>query len=462
MGRITVIGTGWTTGQLTLEACEIMKRGARIILHTERCACAEWLRAQGIGYESLDALYETCDDFDEHARAAAKAVLEASTDGDVVYGVFDVRDRSVAELTGVADGVRVVAGPPAEGALLALARGESRVVAASDWENFHPAARENCFIRELDSRELAAEVKLRLMEAYPESREIWMMNAGEAPVRMPLYKMDRATRYDHRTCALVPAAGMFDGLERYDFEHLNEILRRLCAPDGCPWDRVQTHASLRPYIVEEAYEVVDAIDAGDDDHLYDELGDMLLQVALHAEIARRHGEFDISDVTTAICEKMIHRHTHIFGRDRVEDADAVIDLWNRNKMAERGQTTRTEVLKSVTRSLPALLRAVKVLKRSAEVGYGEDDMRSSAERAAGQIRALAEADDPEAALGEALLSVADIARLCRIDPEIALNTAVNRFIGRFERVEREIIQNYGKSEGLTPETFSKYWELVKL
>ena len=462
MGTITVIGAGWTAGQLTIEACEILKKTPKIVLHTDHCGCAQWLRDNDIAFESLDGLYERFDDFDAHAHAAAQAVLDASGEADAAYVVFDVRDRSVAALAEMRGDVRVVAGPPAEGALLAFATGESRMLAAAEWEGFHPAARENCFVRELDSREMAAEVKLRLMDAYPEETEIWLMQSGEAPVRMRLFELDRAARYDHMTCALVPAAGDILKLERYDFEHLNEIMRLLCGPNGCPWDRAQTHASLRPYILEEAYEVIDAIDEGDPDHLYDELGDMLLQVALHAEIARRHGEFDISDVTTVICEKMIQRHSHVFGSDHVDDADAVIGLWNRNKMAERGQTTRTEVLRGVTKALPSLLRAVKVLKRSAEVGLAEDDVRACVEAGAERLRALPDSGDAEALLGDALLMIANAARLEKVDPEIALNAAIDRFIDRFERAEREIINNCGKIEGLSPESLKKYWDLVKL
>lgn len=461
MGRITVLGTGWTAGQLTLEACGLLKSGARIILHTDHSGCADWLRDQGIGFESLDALYESCEEFDEHAEMAAQAVLDAAADADVVYGVFDVRDRSAVALLRRAEYARVVAGPPAEGALLACATGEGRTVEASDWESFHPAARENCFIRELDNRELAAEVKLRLMDAYPEEAPIWLLQADESPRRMPLYELDRADHYDHRTCALIPAAKDIMALERYDFEHLNEIMRRLCAPDGCPWDRVQTHQTLRPYILEEAYEVIDAIDTGDPEHLYDELGDMLLQVALHAEIARRHGEFDITDVTTAICEKMIHRHSHIFGSDRVDSADEVLDLWSRNKMAERGQDTHAQVLRTITRSLPALLRAVKVLKRSAEAGLAEPDASASAQRCARKLGAM-DGDGDEALLGEALLEICNVARLKGIDPEIALNGAISRFVDRFDAAEREIIRICGNIEAMNPESLRKYWDLVNL
>ena len=456
MGRITVAGVGWRRGQLTLEAAEALTGGARVVLHTERCACAGWLREKGIAYEALDGLYDEYDDFDEHAAAAAEAVLQAARDGDVVYGVMDVRDRSVIRLMAEAETLpAVLAGPPAEGALLALVSGEARCVEASDWEDFHLTAREHCFVREIDSRELACEVKLKLMEVYPEESEIWFMAGDAAPVKLPLYALDRVEGFDHRACALVPAQRDLLKLERYDAEHLNELLRRLCAPDGCPWDRVQTHESLRPYIIEEAYEVIDAIDEQDPDHLYDELGDMLLQVALHAEIGRKHGEFDISDVTTAICRKMLHRHTHVFGRDRADNAEEVLGLWSRNKMAERGQKTVAEAMRDITRALPATLRAAKVVKRAAEVGVQpeSDDALTDACR---------QAMTREDGLGEALFDLCALSKRRGVDPELALNAATEKFVRRFAAAEDEMRKKGLDFADLDPEKLRIYWGLVKL
>ena len=463
MGRITVIGAGWTRGELTLNAIEALKDSGIVILHTDRCGCAQWLKENGISYSSLDALYETCEDFDVHAQAAAEAVLSASESGDLAYVVADVRDQSVSRLIALAgENVRVIAGPAAEGALLALVRGEARLVAASEWADFQPAARESCLIRELDSRELAAELKLRLMEAYPEEWAVWLLQGDSQPVSIPLYTLDREERFDHRTCVLVPAQREITKLERYDFGHVNEIIRRLCAPDGCPWDRVQTHASLRASLLEESYEVIDAIDEGDTDHLYDELGDLLMQVALHAEIARRHGEFDISDVTTAICQKLIRRHTHIYGKDVAQDEAQVLRLWNSNKMAERSQSTRTEAMRSITRALPAILRAVKVLKISAEAGLGDRDLEETLERCEALLRQPWTGNEKEGQLGELLLALAGLIRRIHADPEIALNAAVNRFIDRFESVERKITANGNGFGDLTEGTLRNYWNSVKL
>lgn len=230
MGKIIVVGHGYEAGHLTLEAIELLRSGAQILLHTGRCGCAEWLKAEGLAFETLDELYETCEDFDEHAEAAADAVCAASALGDVIYGVFDVRDRSVSELLARRGDTRVVAGPPVEGALMAHAVGSVQLLEASDWENYALSSARSALVRELDSRELAGEVKLKLMETYPEESSVFM-RIGDGVARTELYNLDRLRGYDHRTCVLVPAAQELEKLERFDFERLKEIIAILCGPD---------------------------------------------------------------------------------------------------------------------------------------------------------------------------------------------------------------------------------------
>lgn len=449
MGTITIVGLGYEEKQLTLEAAELLESGARVILHTERCGCADWLKRRSVAFETLDRLYEECDDFDLHAARAADAVIAASEEQDVVYGVFDVRDRSAGEILNRTR-ARVVAGPPAEGALLAHAQDSTHMLVAADWESFQLSAAEGVLIRELDSRELASEVKLKLMDCYPEEEIVFVHLADGGIARTELFNLDRLSHYDHRTSAYIPPEQDLMRLSRYDFSDLQAILARLCAPDGCPWDREQTHQSLRPYVVEEAYEIVDAIDADEPFHLADELGDMLLQVAFHAEIAKRYSEFDMSDVTTAICEKMLQRHSHIFGIDHASQAGEVASLWEKNKMRERGQTRYSETLREVSRSLPAMMRAAKVLKRL-DGACGCAETADSARKNA--IRALS----GEAELGEALLACVSLARAMKIDPEIALNAATDRLIHQFEKCE-----NGAPAEELSAATLKEYWHLVKL
>ena len=461
MKKITVIGVGLETGQLTLDAVEALTSGARVILHTGRIGCSQWLEDKEIPFETLDELYETCEDFDEHAEHAADHILEAAMEQDVVYGVYDVRDRSVLKLAQRDVKMRIIAGPPVEGALLAHLDGSTRMLEASDWENFRLSAMENTLVRELNSRELTSEVKLKLMECYPDETRCFLLNGDGSIARAPLYDLDRLKGYDHRSCVLIPAQRDLMKLERYSFDELVQIMHILQGPEGCPWDKVQTHESLCPFMLEETYEAIDAINEGDTDHLYDELGDILMQVVMHAEIAKNHGEFDITDATTAICEKMIDRHTHIFGSDRAQDPDSVLDLWARNKMKERGQQTHTEVLKEVSRSIPALMRGCKLMSKASRAGVAQGDAKALAADIAGALEKSGGAVDAEATLGDVLMLVCALARVLKVDPELALNEALDRFVERFERLEKKLAEQ-GIVLPANPEDSAQYWDCVKL
>ena len=332
---------------------------------------------------------------------------------------------------------------------------------ASDWESFRLSAMDNALVRELNSRELASEVKLKLMECYPDETRCLVLMGDGSVARAPLYDLDRLKGYDHRCCALIPAQRDLMQLERFGFDELVQIMRILQGPGGCPWDREQTHESLRTCMLEETYEAIDAINQGDMDHLYDELGDILMQVVMQAEIGRRHGEFDISDSITAICDKMIQRHTHIFGADSAADADEVLDLWTRNKMKERGQQTYAEVLQEVGHSLPALLRGRKLIDKAARAGVMQADAQAIARDAAERIELAAGSDDAERALGEAILMLCALARVKKVDPELALNEAADRFVARFAALE-EALGAQGTPLPAAEERAQEYWDRVKL
>jgi len=202
MGSVVVVGVGYCEDQLTLKAAELLKSGADIILHTERCGVADYLRKNSIAYTSLDGLYDVHEDFDEHAEAAANAVNKAAEINDVVYCVMDVRDLSARILA--ENGARIVPGPAAEGALMAWTSQPTQYYAAADWEEIYPDADMNTVVREIDSRELACEVKLRLMETYPDETECMVMSS-QGICRTELHMLDRMSGYDHRFCVLVKA-----------------------------------------------------------------------------------------------------------------------------------------------------------------------------------------------------------------------------------------------------------------
>lgn len=433
MGHLTIVGVGLEAGNLTFAAAEHLQSGAKVILHTDRIGCAEWLRSKGIEFTSLDDLYETCPDFDEHALAAANAVIQAAEENDVVYAVYDIRDRSVQQILAQRKKTDVIAGPPTEGALFALAEGCTRMLEASDWENYHLSAQENVIIREIDSRALASEVKLKLMDVYPEESTAYLLSGDGSIARLPLFDLDRYKQYDHRTCAFIRAEKDVTKLERFGFDELVQIMQRLQAPDGCSWDRAQTHSSLRACMLEETYEVIEAIDAEDPDHLYDELGDLMMNIVMQAIIAEKHGEFELGDCTTAICRKMISRHTHIFGGDSAGDPEAVMDLWTRNKMKERGQDKYSQVLREVSKALPALMRAEKIIRKAKGSGMADELIEKAKSAISGNIGG----EMNQERLGDALLGISALAQQAGIDQEIALNQAADRFIDAFERMETD-------------------------
>ena len=466
MSRIIVIGCGFRREQLTLEAVEAIEGADKVLLRTGRCGLRDHLVEKGVAFETLDALYERAEDFDELIRLTTQAVLDASREGSVAYAVFDVRDVSVQALLKTGADVRVIVGPPAEEGLWAFAEGATDCWAASEWETWTLHADRNALIREVDTRELSAEVKLKLMDCYPEESEIYV-RAGDGGVeKTSLVELDRLPAYDHRLSVLVPAQRELTKLERYGFDELNRVIHILRSPGGCPWDRKQTHETLRTNLVEEAYEAVDAIDREDMDALYDELGDVLLQIVLHAEIAREHGDFTIGDVTTAITHKMIFRHQHVFGSAKADTADEVLDLWQKVKKAERHQQTQAEVLRSVTRSLPALMRAEKVQKRAADVGFDWENARAAfykiSEEAEELSRAVEDGGGVEEEAGDLLFAVVNVLRLLKLDPEIALNRATDKFTARFAEMERLILADGKSLAEMTLADMDAYWDRVKL
>lgn len=455
MAVLTVVGVGLEIQQLSFGAADALLSGARVILHTERIGCADFLREKGVEFESLDRLYDEFDDFDVHAAAAASYVAEQSAEQDVVYAVYDVRDRSVLHLARMGVKLRVLAGPPVEGPLLAYLDGATRMLEASDWENFALSPMDNALVRELDSRELASEVKLKLMEVYPDETCAYLLSGDGSVARLPLYDLDRMKHYDHRSCALVLAERDLTKLERFGFDQLVQIMGILQGPEGCAWDKAQSHESLRPFMLEETYEAIDAINQGDTDHLYDELGDILMQVVMHAEIGRQHGEFDISDSVSAICRKMLQRHSHIFGADHADNPEQVLNIWAKNKMKERGQQTHAEVLREVSAGFPALMRGCKLMEKASRAGVAPENREAILRDAKTCLERVCD----EKTLGDLLLMICALAKNMEIDAEIALKEASDRFVERFAALEHGCME---KGEALSDKNSPEYWNQVKL
>jgi MazG family protein len=246
------------------------------------------------------------------------------------------------------------------------------------------------------------------------------------------------------------------------FERLRSIVAALRAPEGCPWDREQTHASLRGGLLEEAYEVVAAIDSGDDANLCEELGDLLLQVVLHAQIGSEERRFDFEDIARSISEKLVRRHPHVFGDSRCMDSAEVLQQWDEIKRAEKGDAAAS-LMDGVSAGLPALLQAEKVQKRAAKVGFDWPDAEPVFDKVREELSELssASAEHQEEELGDVLFSVVNLARKLKINPETALAAANLKFERRFRSIEHLARGRGLEMEKMTLAELDKLWDEAK-
>ena len=476
---ITVLSLGpGDPGLLTLQAADALRSARQLVLRTEQHGVAAWLKEQNIPFTTLDALYDEFWDFDELHAAMAARLWKMAADSPVTYAVMDATtDGSVTALgekqpAGAAL-VRLAGVSMADAHLTALpekqlGRSGLRIIPAMDCEGAQHDPRIALLITEIDSPVLAGTVKLWLTDLYDDEMSVTFIpstvKSRRKAVEMPLMELDRQRTYDHTVAVYIPPVAMAER-KRFCFADLVEILDILRGENGCPWDREQTHKSLRKYLIEEAYEAVGAIDEGDIDALANELGDVLLQVVFHANVGKSHGDFAIGDVTSNICRKMIYRHAHIFGNDKCATAQEVTANWEKLKKAEKGLTSQASVLADVSKGLPALMRAHKVQKKAANVGFDWDTALEALPKVheeAQEVKAELDAGrDPAEELGDLLFSCVNVTRLCGLDAEELLKNATEKFILRFTAMEN-LIKCAGKSlEGLTLSEMDVYWNQVK-
>ncbi|MDD4188603.1 MAG: nucleoside triphosphate pyrophosphohydrolase [Eubacteriales bacterium] len=255
--------------------------------------------------------------------------------------------------------------------------------------------------------------------------------------------------------------------DRYSYTDLLEIMKILKSEKGCPWDKIQTHDSLKRYLIEETYEVLDAIDKNEPKMLCEELGDVLLQIVFHSLISEENGDFTIADVVDGISRKMVSRHTHVFGNATAKTPGDVLVNWEAIKKKEKGQQTTASVLADVPKNLPALMRSCKVQRIAAKAGFDWDDVEDVFKKIKEETDELKEAcgkGDKESIadeLGDILFSVVNLARFLNVQPELALTGTTNKFIERFEYVEKKTEENGLKMDAMTLEELDKLWEEAK-
>lgn len=318
---------------------------------------------------------------------------------------------------------------------------------------------------QLYHQRLAADLKLALLDLYPEDHPITLIWAAGVPgqerVRsLPLYQLDRELGLDHLTCLYLPPLAAEEHLS--GFSTLVHIIARLRSPQGCPWDRQQTHASLKPHLLQECYEALEALDEGDLGKLAEELGDLMMHIVLQAQVAAEAEEFQIGDVLRSINAKLLRRHPHVFGTAQVADVAEVSHQWEEIKREERGE--EGSLLASVPQELPALAYSQAIQDRASGSGFDWEVFEGVLGKLSEELAELKASSSAEGRLGEfgdVLFTLVNVARWLGLDAEEALRGANRRFLRRFQRME-ELSRSQGRPfVRLTPDEMNRLWEEVK-
>lgn len=466
MLKITGLGSG-ILDHISVGAFRAFAEADAVVLQTDRLPCAAELRRTARGFYTLDRFFEDAEDFDALYESVADFIVKLSADQNVVFGVIggiyqNGFLRALAEKTAF----ETIPGACFTCEALSFsgqyAPGPLLCAAARDLSALHPDASCGLVVTEIDNQLIASDVKLFLTEYYEDATPaVWV--CGSSSKTFPLYELDRQTDFGlGAALVLPPLSGV--ARTRYTFGDLLDIMDRLRGPGGCPWDLEQTHETLRQYVLEEAYEVADAVDRQDPAALADELGDLLLQVVFHAQIGKQRGDFNITDVISNICAKMIARHPHIFGEIRVRSSEDVLVNWEAIKRSEKGIGSHTQAMEDIPMGMSALMRASKIQKKASGAGFDWNSAADAFQKVLEEAREFEEAihsgvmADAEKEGGDLLFAAVNVLRLLNINPETALLRTNGKFIDRFRFVEQKAGRDMEK---MTLAQLDELWEEAK-
>ncbi|HEY43315.1 MAG TPA: nucleoside triphosphate pyrophosphohydrolase [Anaerolineae bacterium] len=478
-GKITVVGLGSGDPKLiTREAWEVLSDAREVYLRTGDHPGVTGL-PRGLKVKTFDHLYQELDDFEAVYQAIVAKLIElADRPEGVVYAVPGdptAGEATVLALKQEADEVglsmRVVHGVSFIETCLAMIGidaldglhiADALALAGGHHPSFSPDS--PVLIGQLYSSMVAADVKLTLMNQYPEDHPVKLIHAAGTPraeiETLLLHEIDRSLKIGSLTTLYVPELPI-----KSAFESFQETVAHLRAPDGCPWDRKQTHKTLRTHLLEESYETLQAIDADEMAALREELGDLLLQIVLHAQIATEQGEFTMADVIASIQEKIVRRHPHVFGGVRVADVEHVLHNWETLKAAEREHEGEGKgLLDGVPLGLPALSQAAEIQERVKRVGFDWPEMEGVLAKVIEELEEVGQATEPvtqTAEMGDLLFAVVNYARWLGVDPEAALREANLRFRHRFGKLEMAAKAEGRELTGMSLEEMDTLWEAAK-
>ena len=480
MPGITLLGLGpGDPAKLTREAWDVLASAGQVWLRTKQHPTVAGL-PPALKIHSFDELYEKGDSFDMVYSAIVERVLKlGKSPKGVVYAVPG--DPFVAEATcpeialrarALGLPLKIVSGlsflEPVFAALGLDPYPRLILMDAIEMSQAHvPGFPPDMpvLVAQVYSRLVAAEVKMTLNTVYPDEHPVRLVHAAgtieEIIEDIMLFEIDRSEHIGLQTVLYVPPLG-----EGTSFEAFQELVAHLRAPDGCPWDREQTHQTLRTHLMEEAYEALAAMDSGNPAEMAEEFGDLLLQIVLNAQIAGEDGEFTMADVLKGIYDKIIRRHPHVFGNVTLDGVQGVLKNWEKLKAVERANSHEPEkgLLDGVPLALPALSQAQEYQDRAARVGFDWKELSGVLDKIAEEIQEVREVSNEEeliAELGDLLFALVNLARWKKVDAESALRGTSMRFKKRFAYVEQGAKKQGRKLSGMSIDEMEALWQEAK-
>ncbi len=472
---ITVIGLGVEQGDLTKRGesaiLEAARTGAPILVRTANTRSYQTVVDLDVAHECLDYVYENSRNFATLAKNLAKEVAARGKNAVYLVDGAATEDNSVKALLKRKRGkIEIIDGVSKTTALVRAAGFQGcSYTAASAYELAEKAQNGSLglplVVYDLDDCALASDTKLLLGNLFGEETVVKYIRGGVAK-KIRLYELDRQKEYDYTSAVAIEEMDLLEK-QRFTLEDLKEIVVRLRAPNGCPWDRVQTPESIKMSAVEEAYELVDAIDTGDEEKILEEAGDILLQTVFHAVMKEETGAFDLTDVLTGICQKLITRHTHVFGEDKAKDGESALSVWEKNKMAEKHQVTFADSVNDVPKCFPAAMRAQKIGKRASKAGMDFASVEDAAARIHKELEEFfiaykaGDEEEAEKKLGDVLFAAVNVGRKAGCDCEKALKESAERFAARFTKAEGLAFADGKTVTKMTEKEWDHYYRKAK-
>ena len=472
---ITVVGLGVEKGDITKRGEEAIfaavQAGAKIAVRTAKTRSYQSVLALGVPHVCLDNVYQNSRSFQTLAKNLCKAVCDLGEDTVYLVDGAASEDNSVKALQKRLRGkVQIIDGVSKVSAMATAARFQGcSYTAVSAYELFDRAKTGGLtlplIVYDLDDKALCSDAKLLLGELFGDETSALYICGGKTQ-KIALFELDRQKQYDYSSAVAIEEVDLLKK-QRFTLDDLKEIIVRLRKPDGCPWDRVQTCESIKMSALEEAYELVDAIDVGDDDKILEEAGDILMQSVFHAVLKEETGAFTLTDVLTGVCNKLITRHTHVFGDDKAKDDMGALSVWEKNKMTEKHQTTYADAVNDVPKCFPAAMRAQKVGKRAAKAGMDFANAEAAAKRLEEELAEFFEAyrlgdkAQTEKELGDVLFAAVNVGRKAGCDCEKALKESVERFAERFTLAEKKALADKKDVTELSEAEWDNYYLAAK-